>query len=202
MTRIIDLTRPLDQHLDIYTEGDYSDPPLTVDTWCTIPQQGYWVSRVSLGTQTGTHIDAPAHFSLQGETLEELPLAQLMGHFYRLVLGSHIDAATAETLLHGYANEPILFLVCDTGHAQMSTEALEALCALPARLWVLSGAVTVLEQPPLYLHQRLAQAQKYLVEDLDPEAVQQVDGPGRLMAFPLKLQGVSGAPCRVVAVLD
>ena len=61
MFEILDLTKSLDQNLSIYIEGAYSDPPLQIETWCTIHEQGYKVSRLSMGTQTGTHIDAPAH---------------------------------------------------------------------------------------------------------------------------------------------
>ncbi len=63
MTEIIDLTRKLDESLSIYSGGGYSDPPLLVESWCAIEEQGFKVSRLSMGTQTGTHIDAPAHFS-------------------------------------------------------------------------------------------------------------------------------------------
>ena len=73
MTEIIDLTRKLDESLSIYSGGGYSDPPLQVEAWCTIAEQGFKVSRLSMGTQTGTHIDAPAHFSPLGETSRLAP---------------------------------------------------------------------------------------------------------------------------------
>jgi kynurenine formamidase len=202
MTRTIDLTRPLDRNLEIYSEGEYSDPPLQVETWCTIREQGYWVARVCLGTQTGTHIDAPAHFYEAGETLEQLPVEQLMGRFFRLPLDAQVEIASLHELLRGYEGEPILFLACRSGHTELTAPALETLCALPARVWVLHGAINVRDQPPLHFHRRIAQKQKYLVEDLDVDAAGQVDRGGTLMALPLNLLGVSGAPCRVVAILD
>src|SRR5512142_860820 len=87
MTEILDLTRVLDEHLPIFTSGSYSDPPLQIETWCTVEQQGYAVSRLSLGTQTGTHIDAPAHFTADGTTLEALPVQALMGRYLWVDLG-------------------------------------------------------------------------------------------------------------------
>jgi hypothetical protein len=56
---IIDLTRVMDENLPLYSEGDYSDPPFRMETWCSIPEQGFQVSRLSLGTQTAltlTHL--------------------------------------------------------------------------------------------------------------------------------------------------
>jgi arylformamidase len=73
MLEIIDLTKSLDENLFIYTSGNYSDPHLQIEVWCTVQEQGYKVSRLSMGTQTGTHIDAPVHFIAGGATLEALP---------------------------------------------------------------------------------------------------------------------------------
>ena len=56
---LIDIARSLED-LHIYTNDNYSDPPLRVETWCTVQEQGFWVSCLSMGTHTGTHIDAPA----------------------------------------------------------------------------------------------------------------------------------------------
>ena len=66
MLEFINITKVLDENLPIYAEVNYSDPPLKVETWCTIPDQGFRVCRFSLGTQTGTHIDAQL-ISLLGE---------------------------------------------------------------------------------------------------------------------------------------
>ena len=81
MAEILGLTKVLDEDLAIYTSGSYSDPPLQIETCCTVQQQGFTVSRLSMGTQTGTHIDAPAHFALDGATLEALPVQALIGRY-------------------------------------------------------------------------------------------------------------------------
>src|SRR5512146_1460883 len=109
MAEILDLTRVLDQHLPIYTSPGYSDPPLQIETWCTVQQQGYAVSRLSMGTQTGTHIDAPAHFDSEGATLEALPLQALIGRYLWVDL-CHVAEADLRELRSGYKGESILFL--------------------------------------------------------------------------------------------
>jgi kynurenine formamidase len=49
------------------------DPPFTVETWTTIAESGYLLEHVtSLGTHTGTHISAPAHFVAGGTFLSGL----------------------------------------------------------------------------------------------------------------------------------
>ncbi|KAE9392513.1 putative cyclase [Gymnopus androsaceus JB14] len=64
---IIDLTHPLDPNkLTIYP----GDPGLKC--------YGYSVHALSLGSHTGTHIDAPSHFILNGKTIDEIPLDTLV----------------------------------------------------------------------------------------------------------------------------
>lgn len=46
---------------------------------CSIPTDGYTVHALSLGTHTGTHVDAPFHFFAQGQKLHELPLERFVG---------------------------------------------------------------------------------------------------------------------------
>ena len=49
------------------------DPPFTHETFTTIPQSGYLLERItSLGTHTGTHVSAPAHFVPGAPALSQL----------------------------------------------------------------------------------------------------------------------------------
>jgi len=63
----VDLTKPLVITPEINSPGEYNDPELKNKTWCSYMEKGFRVSRIIMDTQTGTHIDAPAHFS-EGET--------------------------------------------------------------------------------------------------------------------------------------
>ncbi|KAH7928649.1 putative cyclase [Leucogyrophana mollusca] len=46
---------------------------------CTVPADGYTVHALSMGTHTGTHVDAPYHFFADGKTLDEIDLACFLG---------------------------------------------------------------------------------------------------------------------------
>jgi kynurenine formamidase len=192
MFELIDLTKIMDKDLSIYAEDGYSDPPLEVETWCAIQKQGYKVSRLSLGTQTGTHIDAPAHFAENGVTLEALPLQSLIGK-YLLV---DLDRLPQELNHNG---ETILFLKSarESG-SEVSKEFFETLLALPCSVWVIVYDVRITGQEFLYFNQRLAEAGKFLIENVDESAAMQVKPDGELIALPLRLTRVSGSPCRVV----
>ncbi len=202
MADLLDLTRVLDEHLPIYTSGSYSDPPLQIQTWCTVQQQGYTVSRLSMGTQTGTHIDAPAHFAQNGATLEALPLQALMGPYLWVDL-HQVTSADLSDLRSGYKGQSILFPTSSKpAMMEASEEVLSALLDLPCVVWVNVYEVQVIGRDPLYFHRALSAAGRYLIEDVDEAAAQQVTRGGEMIALPLRLRGVSGSPCRVVVVQD
>ena len=195
---ILDLTRVLDTNLPTYADGDYSDPPFEMENWCTIRSQGYRVGRLSLGTQTGTHIDAPAHFAEDGAELEALPLDALVGRYLWVDLHEVMQDQDPgfEAVQHG---KTILFLTSSDGaETQLSEMVLHALLDLSCSVWLSVYAIQVAGQGPLYFHQALAKAGKYLIEDVDERMAARVRPGGELIALPLRLRRASGAPCRVI----
>jgi kynurenine formamidase len=195
---ILDLTRVLDRDLPIYADDAYADPPFEMEDWCTIEGQGYKVARLSMGTQTGTHIDAPAHFAVGGAALEALPLGALIGPYLWLDLHEVMQGPERGSR-PACQGETILFLTSsartETG---ISEEVFDALLDLPCTVWLSVYGVRVAGRGPLYFHQALADAGKYLIEDVDEGLAMRVRPGGELIALPLRLKGASGAPCRVV----
>jgi arylformamidase len=192
--QIIDLTKVLDENLYIYAEETYSDPPLQIEPWCTVQSQGYKVSRVSLGTQCGTHIDAPSHFVEGGADLGALSIDALMGKYFLLDLDE--IARTGKTEFD-YQQEPILFLK-SSGGVEIPEDAFNSLLAFPCRMWVIIFDVSISGRESFYFNRTLAEAGKYLVENVDESAAMQVKSGGEIFALPLRLTYTSGAPCRVV----
>src|SRR5690242_1815349 len=56
--RVIDISRAISDEMAIWP----GDPPVGVEPHLTIAHDGASVSRLTLGTHTGTHVDPPAHF--------------------------------------------------------------------------------------------------------------------------------------------
>jgi arylformamidase len=191
-TEIIDLTKLLDEDLDIYAEEGYSDPPLLIEPWCTVQSQGYKVSRISLGSQCGTHIDAPSHFFEGGADLGALPVDALMGKYFLFELDE-----TAQSGEFDYQGESILFLK-SSGGVEVPADVFDSLLALPCRVWVIVYDVGVSGRDIFYFNRALAEAGKYLVENVDEQAAMRVKSGGEILALPLNLVSTSGAPCRVV----
>ena len=206
--RLIDLTRTIDSDLEIYSDDAYRDPDFCAETWCSVESQGYWVSKLTLGTQTGTHIDAPAHFKTGGATLETLAVEHLLGPYFLVDLHRIGDTPQFDNAMGGYSGQSILFLTShpalDNNTSQqvmdLTLEQLNRLCALGAKVWVVVSSVHVRGKDPLFFHAQLAEQGIFLIEDLDPEAARKVQPGGELIALPLRLTGVSGSPCRVLVL--
>ena len=50
------------------------DPDVAVDPAATVEADGYRVAALSLGSHTGTHVDAPSHALADGKSLGEFPV--------------------------------------------------------------------------------------------------------------------------------
>ncbi|MGM0592498.1 MAG: cyclase family protein [Halobacteriota archaeon] len=65
-----DLTHPLTDGMPTYPD----DPSVSVTSDATIESDGYRVTRLTLGSHTGTHVDAPSHTESDGKTLGDFSL--------------------------------------------------------------------------------------------------------------------------------
>jgi kynurenine formamidase len=73
--RVIDLSILLDERTQTYP-GD-PVPEFAVAT--TIEREGFNLLHVRIGSQSGTHVDAPYHFIAEGPVLEDTPLDRFAG---------------------------------------------------------------------------------------------------------------------------
>jgi len=195
--RIYDLTRSLEPGMGVYP----GDPEVRFHVHTDYPEHGFRVTELRLGTHTGTHMDAPAHF-LPGEAgVDGLALAALAGPARVLDaedLAPVIGAGERVLVRSGWgrrwgANDYF------TGFPALPEGMVRAALAGPA-------ALIGLETPSLHpdgdedhrLHRRLLGAGIVIVENL--AGLEELPERVWLAALPLPLRGLDGAPCRVVAV--
>ena len=97
MTRILDVTVPLSAEVLVYP----GDPAFSLEPTHEIAKGApYNLGRLSLGTQTGTHVDAPYHFLADGATVDQLPLEILLGkaRVVELMARERVDRSDLEAL--------------------------------------------------------------------------------------------------------
>jgi len=74
--KIVDLSHELTAQTPVYP----GDPVPGFSVATTIEKEGYNLFNLFLGSQTGSHVDAPYHFSNQGATIDRMDLSYFMGN--------------------------------------------------------------------------------------------------------------------------
>jgi len=75
MPDLIDLSHPL-EHGQL---GFPDDPEMIVAVHGTLESLGYNLTRLSMSSHHGTHLDAPYHFFDDGQTVDQMPLDRFYG---------------------------------------------------------------------------------------------------------------------------
>jgi kynurenine formamidase len=73
--KIVDLSMPITSQTPVYP----GDPNPHIEPAATFAENSYHVSRLVLGSHTGTHVDAPFHFREDGLRIDEVPLTYFLG---------------------------------------------------------------------------------------------------------------------------
>jgi len=98
--KIIDITVPISP----FTRTFPGDPIPAIEKVCTLEEEGYAVSKLSLGSHTGTHVDAPSHILKDSLTIDKLELKSLMGPALILDFSSLSGELTAGILEKAFQN--------------------------------------------------------------------------------------------------
>jgi arylformamidase len=205
MIRTIDITIPLSTRLPPFP----GDPAFEMaPTHRMADGAPYNLSRLSLGTHSGTHVDAPFHFRPDGATVDKLSLDILIGRVkvVELLVRERIDRADVAALdLHDEIR--LLFKTRMSGQLQnpefqpnfvhLTPEAATHLVAAGIKLvGIDSPSVEKFGRDDFAVHHTLLRAGVVIVEALDLSNA----SPGiyDMTCLPLLVAGADGAPARVV----
>lgn len=212
MEQLIDLTYPLSADTPMYP----GLPQPEISPHFFVETDGANVSRVSFVSHSGTHIDAPRHMFSESESVDEIPVDQLIGDAVVVDLSHRTEAgriSTADLMVHDASIGSGDILVLITGiYRQYGTpeynERYPALDPSAAR-WLVRRRIAVyatdatsIEAPGTDgnpVHKILLGAGIPIIENL-ANVSELTSARLRLIALPLKVRGGDGAPCRVVAV--
>jgi len=167
------------------------------------------VSTISMGSHTGTHIDAPRHFLRSGKGIDEMPLETTMGRVRVLEIHDRKSVTPQELEQHRIQRgERILFKTQNsarcwrtdtfiTDFVYLSTEAAEWLAQRGVKLVGIDYlSVGGYEKNGVEVHRLLLEAGIWILEGLNLSKVQA--GTYELLCLPLKIIGGDGAPTRAI----
>ncbi|MCI9120353.1 MAG: cyclase family protein [Oscillibacter sp.] len=209
---IIDLTHTITADIPVYP----GDPVPVLEKTASLTNSGCRLTRLSLGSHAGTHMDAPAHLLLGGATLDKLPLSSFCGRATALDVTQAGPVITADFLREqNGAIRSADFVLFYTGWEKKwgTPEYLEdgfpVLDAAAARYLVSCGLKGVGTDAPGVdaVGDQSNTAHKILLNDnmvlLESLCLKKVAGREnfRFYALPLKFQDADGAPVRAIADL-
>lgn len=186
--------------------------PVELDPVLTIADDGAAVSRLCLGTHTGTHIDPPNHFIKGGAAAHELPLDAMIGpcelrHFDERfeITSEHLEKANipeGNTRLLLATPSAALWDVpgFHTNYTGLSLDGAEWCLSRGIRLVGIDYlSIERVDSPTAWrTHLALLGAGVVILEGLDMRGV--TEGRYNLICLPLKLYGGDGAPARAILV--
>ncbi|MFF4345760.1 cyclase family protein [Streptomyces sp. NPDC001530] len=213
----LDLSFPLVTGMPVYP----GDPRVEVSQALRVAEHGVNVLRLHMGSQSGTHVDAPYHVDEAWPTLDDLPLERFAGPAVLAdVRGLPARAPITPDLLAPALSrlrlQPTAILLLATGwsaywgtdhylaHPWLTPEAAQAIVGAGGR----TVGVDALSVDPtggaaLPAHRVLCGAGGVIAENLTGLArvadAQEAGSPVEVFLFPLHLPGADGAPVRATA---
>jgi arylformamidase len=201
----IDVTVPIFNSL-VHWPGD---PPVSVDPVNDMARgDSNNVSKICMGSHTGTHVDAPRHFYKDGEKITAMPPSQTIGVTRVIEIHDSKCISTRELEEHNIRpGERLLFKTrnsarpwyhepFDEDFIYISNEAADFLASKYLKVVGIDYlSVAGFKADGTYIHRTLLGSGIWLIEGLDLSDVHQ--GKYYLVCLPLKLESGDGAPARV-----
>lgn len=194
--KLIDLTKTLDNGTAVYPH----DPKIALEPFYTYEKNGCSLTKITLGSHSATHADAPSHFIAGGKNIDALEPE----HFIGKALCKNAPVITADFLKETVSEqngEKILLL-------RTGCEGLDKFPSFPpetAEILSSAGIITLgIDSPSLepsaQIHKSLLSKEIVIIEGLC-NLLHLCEKSFFLTALPMKLS-CDGAPVRAYAILD
>ncbi len=209
-----DLTHHLRKGMPVYP----GDPSPSFEKYSTLQKDGVNLTKITIGSHTGTHLDAPRHFIREGIGIDRIPPNKLIGEAYVADLSEKpTGSGVTSDDLRRRLEEKIVkddIVVVYTGcserwgeesinrdYTHLTGDAADYLVSKRVRavgIDFLSVEKFMAAEP--VVHKTLLGKGIFIIESLSYALKQFVGKRILMICMPIKLQDGDGAPARVVAV--
>ncbi len=175
------------------------DPSPSFVSYATLDKNGVNLTKLTLGSHTGTHIDAPRHFIPDGIGVDKIPPSKLVGEAYvcdmsSKPIGSGITGSDLRKNLEGKAAEDDI-VICYTGCSERWGDESEV-----RAVGIDFLSVEKFRAPDPVAHKTLLGNGIFIIESLSRATKQFVGKRILMICMPIKLQNGDGAPSRIIGV--
>lgn len=146
------------------------------------------LSKLTMGSHTGTHMDAPRHFFKDAKGIDEVELYKCIGRCKVVTLekGQNLDGILQD------GNERVLI----RGEYELTEKQAADIISRDIVLVGTEGLSIAPISNPVAIHRMLLEHEIVIVEGIDLSKVE--DGDYEIIAMPLKMKGLDGSPSRIV----
>jgi len=186
-----------------------SDPEIEIRPFLSIKNGAPAnLSILNMGSHTGTHIDAPYHFNLNGKTVDKLSLYDLIGEAIVVEIKSdvisvnelkNIDLKKYKRILFKTKNSMFQTNKFNPDYTYLDFPAAKELLKNNVKLVGIDYlSIEKFDSKTHNVHKILTQNNIIILETLNLSKI----NPGEyfLVALPLKIKNCDGAPARVVLI--
>jgi arylformamidase len=211
--KAVDLTHNLQNGMPVYP----GDPSPSFETYKSLEKDGVNLTRIVMGSHTGTHLDAPKHFISGGIGIDQIPPEKLIGEAYvadfsRKRIGAGITAADLHAVDKNIASDDIVafYTGCSEhwnedsvrrNYTYVTKEAADYLVSRRVRAVGIDFlSVEQFKAPEPVTHKTLLGNGIFIIESLSNALKLFVGQRILMLCMPIKLKDGDGAPSRVIAV--
>lgn len=212
--RATDLTHHLRNGMPVYP----GDPSPSFENYATLEKDGVNLTKLTMGSHTGTHLDAPRHFIRDGIGIDRIPPDKLIGEAYvadlsKKPIGSGVTSEDLRRRLEGKIVKDDIVVVytgCSERWGEESINRDYTYLTEDAANYLVSQRVRAVgidflsvekfKAADPVVHKTLLGNGIFIIESLSSGLNRFVGKRILLICMPIKLQDGDGAPSRVVAV--
>jgi arylformamidase len=212
--KAVDLTHELHNGMPVYP----GDPSPSFVSYATLEKDGVNLTKLTLGSHTGTHVDAPRHFIPNGIGVDQIPTHKLFGEAYVTdmsgkPIGSGITDQDLREALEGRVAEDdivVIYTGCSEhwddesirrNYTYLTGDAAEYLVSKKVRAVGIDFlSVEKFHASSPVAHKILLGKGIFIIESLNRETKQFLRKRILMICMPIKLQNGDGAPSRIIGV--
>jgi kynurenine formamidase len=206
--KVIELSHTIENNMPYYP----GDPEPKIEIYKSISKDGVNIKKLQMGTHTGTHVDAPAHFLENGKHVNELDPMAYSGE------GIVINVAGKKEIEEEDINDSVKDKIAlfYTGTSQLwkpnwkmqefsyfNVEAARKLAYYKAKA---VGIDSPSVESPLsangIVHKTLLSNNIVIIENISNNIKELIDKRFYVLCFPLLVKDGDGAPARVIGVIE
>jgi arylformamidase len=209
-----DLTQLISKDIPIYS----GDPQPEFESSSTIGKDSYNVTRITLGSHSGTHVDAQSHFLVNGNTIDSEPVSKFIGESIvvdlskRCKIGDGITSVQLEPYSDLIEDTDILLIYTGTSEYWMKDQNIKynfTYLEPSAAQWIADHKIKCVGIDTFSVekygskegssHKILLSNSVGIIENLN-STLKNLSGKRLfLVCLPLLLEGVDGSPARILA---